>query len=846
MNTDIAEAPTVVATLSMSGISKSFGGVAALTDVSLEVLPGEVHALLGENGAGKSTLMNVATGTIRPDAGAMVFRGQDIDALDPREAARLGIAFVHQHPAVMPDLTVFENLLVALPSSVFSGEKSKEEIARDLLARVNLRVHLSDRVETLSVAKKHLLEIAKALAVNPALLVLDEPTAPLGADSVDLLFQLVRNAVASGTSVVYITHRLAEVRELADRVTVLRDGRLRATAVVDEISDRELLALIVGRQLDSTFPPKHDAAENGAPNFVLSGLTGSGFNSVSLEAHRGEIIGIAGVVGNGQSELLRALAGLQSFEGSVTVNGTEMTGKSLLNLAAYLPADRLSEGLMMRLSVRENAAVSALKRFRTGLLMNRKRELGMVGDTLGSLSVKAASLDANVSSLSGGNQQKVMVARALLSEPTLVLADEPTQGVDVGARAEIYQILRDVSSSGIPVVVASSDAKELEGLCDTVIVMSRGHVVEVLRGEDLTEERMIGAAVSSTTQTVSIESTRDADDGDRSSLRRANVRRFVQGDYAPAVLLIAVILALGAFIFLQNDRYLGAFNISSMLLLVSALGFIALGQTIALLTGGIDLSVGPLVGFLVVVGSFFILDESPMSSILLGFAAMLAVSIIVGLINGSLIRYVKFTAIAATLTVYIALQGMSFLIRPTAAGFINADISRAITTKIGPIPIAFVVLVLVVVGLEYALRRTRWGWRLRAAGSDEESARRVGVDVNRTVVLAYVATSVLTFLGAIMLMTQIGIGDPAQGVAYTLSSITAVVLGGTSLLGGRGTFVGTLLGSMLLVQVLNATVFLRLDQMWQYVLQGALILAAAIVYAIVRSQRRRGVMRGAT
>ena len=846
MNTETAEAPTVVATLAMSGISKSFGGVAALTDVSLEVLPGEVHALLGENGAGKSTLMNVATGTIRPDAGAMVFQGQSIDTLDPREAARLGIAFVHQHPAVMPDLTVYENLLVALPPSVFEGGTSREETARALLARVGLRVHLSDRVETLSVARKHLLEIAKALAVNPSLLVLDEPTAPLGAESVELLFRLVRDAVASGTSVVYITHRLAEVRELADRVTVLRDGRLRATAVVDEISDGELLALIVGRQLDSTFPPKHDAGENAAANFVLSGLTGAGFNNVSLEAHRGEIIGIAGVVGNGQSELLRALAGLSPFDGSVTVNGSEMNGKSLLNLAAYLPADRLSEGLMMRLSVRENAAVSALKRFRTGLLMNRKRELGMVGDTLSSLSVKAASLDANVSSLSGGNQQKVMVARALLSEPTLVLADEPTQGVDVGARAEIYQILRDVSATGIPVVVASSDAKELEGLCDTVIVMSRGHVVDVLRGDELTEERMIGAAVSSTTQTVSIDSTRDADSTDRSALRRANVRRFVQGDYAPAVLLIAVIIALGAFIFLQNDRYLGAFNISSMLLLVSALGFIALGQTIALLTGGIDLSVGPLVGFLVVVGSFFILDESPVASILFGFAAMLGVSIIVGLVNGVLIRYVKFTAIAATLTVYIALQGMSFLIRPTAAGFINADISRAITTKLGPIPIAFIVLVLVVVGLEYALRRTRWGWRLRAAGSDEESARRVGVDVNRTVILAYVATSVLTFAGAIMLMTQIGIGDPAQGVAYTLSSITAVVLGGTSLLGGRGTFVGTLLGSMLLVQVLNATVFLRLDQLWQYVLQGALILAAAIVYALVRSQRRRGVMRGAT
>ncbi len=840
MNTQTTEAPVAVATLRMTGISKSFGGVAALTDVSLEVLPGEVHALLGENGAGKSTLMNVATGTIRPDAGTIVYRGQQVDALDPREAARLGIAFVHQHPAVLPDLTVLENLRVALPSSVWAAGSSHEQTARRLLSVVGLTsVHLADRVENLSVAQKHLLEIAKALAVEPSLLVLDEPTAPLGQESVDMLFALVRDIVAAGTSVVYITHRLAEVREMAQRVTVLRDGRLRATAVVDDVTDHELLALIVGRQLDSTFPPKHDGPAAEQPNLVIDGLSGPGFSDVSIAARRGEIIGVAGVVGNGQSDLMRALAGLADSEGSITINGESMTAGSLLARAAYLPADRLSEGLMMRLSVRENAAVSALTRFRSRGLLSRKRELGMVGDTLGSLSVKAASLDAPVSSLSGGNQQKVMVARALLSEPVLVLADEPTQGVDVGARAEIYAILREVSASGIPVIIASSDAKELEGLCDTVIVMSRGHLVDTLRDETLTEERMIHAAVSSTTQTVNVEQVEEAERDERRAARAARTRRFLQGDYAPSFLLVAVILGLAAFIFSQNDRYLGDFNISSMLLLVSALGFIAMGQTIALLTGGIDLSVGPLVGFLVVIGSFFILNESPTASILLGFAAMLGASLIVGLLNGALIRYARFTAIAATLTVYIALQGMSFLLRPTADGFINSEISRAITTKIGPVPVAFVVLVLVVVGLERALRHSRWGLRLRAAGSDEEAARRVGVEINRTVVLGYVATSALTFLGAIMLMTQIGVGDPAQGVAYTLSSITAVVLGGTSLLGGRGTFVGTLLGSMLIIQVLNATVFLRLDQMWQYILQGVLILAAAVLYSVARSKRRR-------
>jgi ribose transport system ATP-binding protein len=477
--------------------------------------------------------------------------------------------------------------------------------------------------------------------------------------------------------------------------------------------------------------------------------------------------------------------------------------------------------------------VAALRKFKSGILLNRKRELAMVGSTLQSLAVKAPSMDASVASLSGGNQQKVVMARALLSDPIMVIADEPTQGVDVGARAEIYQILRDVSSSGTPVVIASSDAKELEGLCDVVVVMSRGHVVDTLRGADINEERIIHAAVSSRTQVAGASVAQSAEH----RTAGARFRRFLQGDYAPSVLLVAVMLGLGGYILSQNDRYLGDFNVSSILLLVTALGFVAIGQTVALLIGGIDLSVGPLAGFLVVVASFFINDGSPVTSILLGIGAMIGVSLVVGLINGSLIRFGKFTAIAATLTMYIALQGMSFILRSQPDGYINQDITRAITSKLGPIPVAFLVLVVIVLLMEFALRSTPWGWRLRATGSDEESARRVGVQVNRTVVFAYVASSGFTFLGALMLMAQIGLGDPSQGVSYTLTSITAVVLGGTSLLGGRGTFVGTLLGALLLIQVLNSTVFLGLDQMWQYILQGLLILVAAILYATARVRR---------
>ena len=820
------------ATLIMSNISKLYSGVAALSDVSVQILPGEVHAILGENGAGKSTLMNVASGTVQPDGGSLTFEGEPIAALTPAIAVHLGIAIVHQHPAVLPDMTVLENLQVALPADVLASGTSVESTATALLADVGLKVHLRDRVELLTVAQKHLLEIAKALALKPKLLILDEPTAPLGQESVDLLFDRVRRSVAAGTAVVYITHRLAEVRELADRVTVLRDGRVRGSARVDAITDQELLAMIVGRKLESTFPPKHVSSADDETNFSINGLSGPGFANISIRARRGEIVGIAGVVGNGQSELMRALAGLEFFTGSVTIADKELSQRELLHDAAFMPADRHREGLMMSLTVRENASVSALTRFKRGLLLSRKRELGTVAETLGSLAVKAASLDSVVSSLSGGNQQKVVMARALLSEPLLVVADEPTQGVDVGARAEIYKILREVSASGIPVVVASSDAKELEGLCDQVIVMSRGHALEVLQGEDISEERMIHAAVTSTTRSVSVVPT-----GEESKSSR--LRRFVKGDYAPAVLLIGVIALLGSYIFSQNARYISDFNIYSVLTLVSALGFIALGQTISLLIGGIDLSVGPLAGFLVVIASFFINDGKPAIVIMIGFVLMVVVAGVVGVINGSLIRFARFTPIAATLTVYIALQGMSFILRDGPDGYINSSVTAFIGWQVGPVPVAFLVLVAVTLVAEFFLRKRRWGWRLRATGSSEESARRTGININRTVVLAYVATSLFSCVGAFMLMAQIGVGDPAQGIGYTLTSITAVVLGGTSLLGGRGTFIGTLLGSVLLVQVLNATSFLGLSQMWQYLFQGLLILVAAILYSVARGSNKR-------
>jgi ribose transport system ATP-binding protein len=360
--------------------------------------------------------------------------------------------------------------------------------------------------------------------------------------------------------------------------------------------------------------------------------------------------------------------------------------------------------------------------------------------------------------------------------------------------------------------------------------MSRGQVVEELVGPEITEERIVNAAVRSTAH------KRDNEPAEPSASSR--LKRFVKGDYAPAAVLVIAIIALGGYILSVNGRYLNPFNTTSLMVAVAALGFISMGQTVALMMGGIDLSVGPLAGFLVVVASFFINQGKPAGTIVFGFIVMFLLAGATGIVNGSLIRFGRFTAVAATLTTYIALQGFSFLLRASPGGIVSGTITTAITKKLGRFPIAFLALVIVTVAMEWALRRRKEGLRIRAVGSNEESARRVGVKVSRTVVLGYVTSSIFVALGAVVLLAQLGIGDPAQGIGYTLSSITAVVLGGTSLLGGRGSFVGTFLGSCLIVQALNATVFLGLTQTWQYVFQGGFILVAALVYSRVRGSNR--------
>jgi len=791
-----------------------------------------VHALLGENGAGKSTLMAVAAGSLQPDEGTVEIAGETLDTASPSAAQALGLGVVYQHPALAEDLTVVENMLLSMPRKRRPSHSKAPAWTRERLATIGAeKIDPSSRVSELTAAETQLVEIAKALALDPKVLILDEPTAALESEEVEHLFQQVRAIRERGTAVVYISHRIPEVEAIADRLTVLRDGATRGTFRVDEVDEARILELIAGRELEAVFPDKLAAgAEAGATVLKVDELSGTNFDDVSLAVHEGEIVGIAGVAGNGQREFVRALAGLGSHSGAVTVNGTAANLRSARTAQRdgifYISSDRQREGIFPALSVRENAVASSLQSFTSFGVVGTREERGALAGQEKELAIKTASQEADIASLSGGNQQKVVFARAMLGRPKVLICDEPTQGVDVGARVEIYRLLREMAADGCAVVVCSSDALELVGLCDRVMVMSRGQTVAMLEDESVTEGKITGTAVTATTERKA-----RAKNEDRGSVGRLG--RFLRGDGVAAPVLALVIVALAIFTQAQNSDFLNSFNIENLLLLSTALILVALGQLVVLLTAGVDLSVGPMMGLGLVVLTGFATDGKGTSGFIIGLVLAILAGVGIGMINGGLVQFAKINPVIATLATFIGVQGIALLINPVPSGLFAASAAETLSKTVAGIPIVFILCVVMAILAEFTLRRGRLGLALRAVGSNEAAAHRMGVNVGLTRISAYVIASVFAALAAVMLAVQIGTGDATAGQSYTLQSISAVVLGGASIYGGRGSFLGAVLGALLLTEMINAITFLELGEAWQYWFPGAVILIAAAIFARV-------------
>ena len=821
--------------LRLENVVKTFPGVVALKGVTFEVLAGEVHALVGENGAGKSTLMAVAAGSTAPDSGAVEIGGQPLATASPLQAQALGLAIVYQHLSILEDLTVAENMVFAMPASKRPSMAAAAAWTRAHLGAVGAHIDPAARVSDLSTANRQLVEIAKALALEAKVLILDEPTESLTRVESERLFENIRSIREQGTAVVYISHRLPEVRRVADRITVLRDGETRGTFTAAGTSEGEILRLIIGRAVDQVFPAKRSDTESSAPLLEVSGLSGSGFDDVSLNVAPGEVVGLAGVEGNGQRPFLRALAGLSHARGHARLSGSALRlGRPARMRAAgviHLPGDRHREGVMLTLGVRENVSLLALGDLADAGVVRRARERRAVAAQIERLGIKTPSQETPVSSLSGGNQQKVLFARALLGAPRVLLADEPTRGVDAGARIDLYQVMREAAADGRAVVVLSSDAIELQGLCDRVLVFSGGRVVRELEGPQINEENITGAAVTSERE----------DRGELASRaqRVRRLRRFVSGDYLPSVVLALLIVLMGVFTQADNSRFLSSYNVQSMLLLASALAFVSLGQLIVLLTGNIDLSVGPLMGLTAVVTSFFWTSGQGTGDLVLGIVAVIGTAVAVGLVIGLLVRVGRLPSVLASLAAYIIIEGIALQLRPQQGGLLRSDITAGINTDVGWMPVAMIAAIAITLIAEVLLRRTRAGIELRAVGSDESRAHRLGARVNRTHILAFVGCSLFAAAAGIMLAGTIGVGngDPTVSVNYTIQSITAVALGGASIFGGRGSFIGALLGAVLLTEIVAAIPFLQAALSWNYWTLGILILVGAGIYSRARGGR---------
>ncbi|MFO1487568.1 MAG: sugar ABC transporter ATP-binding protein [Verrucomicrobiota bacterium] len=475
--------------LQISGLEKSFGAVRALKGVSLELRAGDVHALLGENGAGKSTLIKIITGAHQPDRGSLAINGEPLPALTPASAHQLGIACIYQQPALFPDLTVAENIGLRLATPrAFSriAWRQQRERAAQLLGQIGAEISPDAEVRTLSMPEQQLVEIACALGAGARIVIMDEPTASLTQKEVRLLLDVVRQLRDSGVGVIYISHRLEEIFELADRVTVLRDGESVGTHLVKEINEAGLIKLMVGREVAQIYLPAENAP--GEVVLALKNLRGPGVNNVSLEIRAGEILGLAGLVGAGRTELARLLFGITPADsGEMLLDSCRIEIRSpqaaIAHGIACVPEDRRRHGVILDLPIAQNMTMAVHSRIFPGAWLRSGAEQSLAQNFIRELGIRASGTDAPGNSLSGGNQQKVALARWLATKPRVLILDEPTQGVDVGAKSEIHKIIRRLAREGVAVLMISSDLPEILGMSDRIAVMRGGTITAMLPGK---------------------------------------------------------------------------------------------------------------------------------------------------------------------------------------------------------------------------------------------------------------------------------------------------------------------------------------------------------------------------
>ncbi len=822
----------------LAGVSKVFGGVRALDEVDLDLHGGQIHALVGENGAGKSTLINIATGLFQPDSGRIVIDGRPTFIGSPVVAAGHGIVAVHQEADLFGELSLAENMLLGQrlcrnALGLIDWPSTYRQAAKNL-AWTDQRMDVRAAAGSFSVGRRVLAEVAAAVARRPAVLFLDEPTASLTAAEARRLFERLFELKASGVSIVYVSHRLEEVLEICDVVTVLRDGRRVVTQPKDSLDMDRLVSLMVGREADSFF--SHTHRPSGDPVFEARDLScpDRSFQEISFSLAKGEIVGLYGLVGSGRSEMSRAIFGLASPSGSIRLFGRESSIGSPADAMrmglAYLPEDRLNEGVFAGHSCRSNVTSAVLRRLAHWGLISPARERALARGVVERLKVKLDTPEQPIHTLSGGNQQKLLLGRWLETEPEVLLLDEPTRGVDVGAKAEIHRLIDQLAAQGKAILLVSSELPEVMRMSDRVLVMCEGWLAGEFDPKQSAEDAVAAAAFPRAA------SARAAADERRGRGVASRLLRIREIGIATALLAIVLVMCL-----LRPSGFATVKNLLDVLTAASIVSVAAAGMTLVIASGGIDISIGSLLGLIGAVAGMAAMHDVP-PVVCLGLAVVLGAGL--GSTNAFLSKLGNIHPIIVTLAGISIYRGV--MLQITGGYEINPlppQYRSLVDGRLLGVP-KVLWIALGVAALNWLLiSRTLLGRRLLAVGNSEKAARLIGLSPWRLRIIAFAFLGGCLGLASVMWGGYYGKIQSNTGQGWELTVIAATVIGGCSITGGRGTALGAFLGAVLIALVYNALVLLEISSFWQNLLIGCLILGAVLIDvwlpALVEAARRR-------
>lgn len=865
------------------GISKIFGSTVAAKDVSFELFPGEVLALVGENGAGKSTLVKTVGGVYRPDEGFLRVAGEKVELHSPLDAQHRGIAVVHQHPGLFPDLSIAENVFAGQPirgtAGLLDHGKMRSE-AQKWIDMLGLHRDAATLVSSLRTSEQQMVEIARALAADAKVLILDEPTAALTIGEVEKLFTVIDDLRTRGVAMMFVGHRLEEIFAVSDRIAILRDGRMIDTRVTSQTDQAETVKLMVGRALGELYP-RHDVAI-GEPVLTVTDLSVTGsFHDVDFTVRAGEVVGLAGLVGSGRTEIARVVFGIDKpTTGSLSLDGDPIRPRSAADAMAhgiaYVSEDRRGQSVIEDFSILDNATLPVISKATKLGMIRRRLELALVSESLERMKLKFARFDQPIGTLSGGNQQKVVLAKWLATNPRLLILDEPTQGIDIQAKAEVHRIISELAAQGLAILMISSDMPELIGACDRIMVMRHGEVVAEFDRENATQYEIGLAATSVTAPAADQEDVGLADSPTGGSA--AALVHVVAPDTAPHIArtashppsvvspeeppaatrpqgewlkrlvgrretgLLVALLVIIVPLSILNPRFLSSANLVDLMLVeTSLIGIVAIGQLMVMLTRQIDLSVGSIIGLSGYIAAST-MSANPDLPVFVGVLVATGVGLLCGLINGLIVAYGRVPSIVVTLGTLAIYRGLdSILSAGKQVGSADVPDSWLAWTAVKPLGVSILVWIGAVVFIIAGgfLWKTSRGREIYATGSNPDGAKLIGIPAQRRVLLAFCASGLLAGFAGALWASHYTIVDGQLALGIELTVIAAVVVGGVSMRGGSGTVLGALIGTFALLVIKNALALAKVDAQYLQAFYGAAILLAITVDLLVARRARR-------